>query len=124
MAAVLLFQSGLIDERTTNAFDGATMYLGAAVGMSASVAPNELNSITAELTRQQQLLASREQALVEREIAVQRNPDRSSDVSMRTTYFLAAILFIQLVLIILNYGLDFLRAREREMLRFENTTSG
>jgi len=113
MAFVLLFQSGLVDDRTTGLFSETTDYLAANVGMSVSVAPTEFNAITAELTKQQTLLAQREQAVAEREIAVTLNSGSSnSDTSEYTTYFLAVILFIQLVLIVLNYGLDFLRSRE------------
>ena len=112
MAVVLVFQSGLLDDRTTGLFTSTTSYLGAAVGMSASVAPNEYNTITAELTRQQQLLAEREAAVAEREVAVSLNDSGTGGSTERTTYLLAAILFVQLLLIVLNYALDFLRNRE------------
>ena len=116
MAAVLMFQSGLIDALSTQLFSGATQYLGAAVGMSAAVQPTDYNSSTAELSRQQQLLAAREEAVAEREIAVQLNSNEGSSSSDRTTYLLAALLFVQLVVIVLNYGLDFLRAKEQQSL--------
>ena len=124
MAVVLMFQSGLIDERTTDLYSQTTDYLSAAVGASASVAPTELNMITAELTRQEQMLAAREEAIVEREIAVELNSNAEGSNS-RTTYLLTAILFIQLILIVLNYGLDFLRSREqRELIAANQQTSG
>ena len=115
MSAVLLFQSGTLDERTTAMFSETTDYLSANVGMSASVVPTEYNAITAELTKQKQLLAAREEVLIEREIAVELNSG-ASDSTSHTTYLLAAILFVQLVLLVLNYGLDFLRAREQRTL--------
>lgn len=123
MAAVLLFQSGAIDNRTTALFDQTTAYLGASVGMSVSVEPNELNTMTAELTKQRQLLSAREEALTEREIAVELNAGGGS-TSERTTYLLAAVLFIQLILIVLNYGLDYLRSREHDLFVMRQHTRG
>jgi len=109
MVATLLFQSG---PRTGVLFEGATNYLAANVGMSVGVSPNELNTITAELTRQRTVLAQREELIQEREIELGLNSSAKSEVSGgndRVTYVLAAILFIQLVLIVLNYALDYLR---------------
>lgn len=116
MAVVLVFQSGLLDDRTSDMFTETVEYLGATVGMSASVAPNEFNTITAELTKQKELLAAREAAVSEREIEIELNQGGSVG-SNRTTYLLAAFLFVQLVLIVLNYGLDYLRARERKLVQ-------
>jgi hypothetical protein len=123
MAAVLLFQSGLIDSRTTAVFDQTTSYLGATVGMSVSVEPNEFNTFTTEIARQQQLLSEREEVLTEREIAVALNTGDESATS-RTTYLLAAVLFVQLILIVLNYSLDYLRSREHELFEIRKQISG
>jgi hypothetical protein len=84
-------------------------YLANAVGMSLSVDPTELNMMTAELTNQKRLLDQRETTLREREIEVGLQAGGSNE---RATYVLASILFILLVLIILNYVLDFVRTRE------------
>lgn len=112
-AFILVFQAGLIDERTTALFSQTTAQLSATVGMSVSIAPNEFNEITAELTRQQNLLAQREEQIAQREIDLGLNTDEPT-ANQTTTYILASILFVQLVLIVLNYGLDYLRARERK----------
>jgi hypothetical protein len=112
-AAVLTFQAGLIDERTSELFSQTTHHLSAAVGMSVSVAPTEFNEITAELTKQQNLLAQREDQIAAREIDLGLNSGEPT-AGQTTTYVLASILFVQLLLIILNYGLDYLRVREQK----------
>lgn len=112
-AVILVFQAGIIDDRTTALFSQTAQQLSATVGMSVSVAPNELNQITTELTKQQQLLSQREEEITQREIDLGLNSGEPTS-SQTTTYVLAAIVFIQLVLIVLNYGLDYLRAREQQ----------
>lgn len=107
---VLLFESGLIHESTERLAYNTNLYLANAVGVGASIDPTELNTMTAELTAQKRALDEREAALRDREIAVDLGNSGSTD---KTTYVLAAILFVLLVLIILNYTLDFLRAREQ-----------
>ena len=112
-AIMLVFQAGLVDDRTAALFSQTTSQLSAMVGMSASVAPTEYNTFTAEITKQQNLLAEREEQISEREIALGLNAGEST-ADQTTTYILASILFVQLLLIILNYGLDYLRAREQK----------
>ncbi len=110
-ALMLVFDSGLISDSTARLSNGTQNYLANAVGMTASVAPTELNQFTAQLTEREQELSSREAALREREIAVGLNEGgQTNDYS---TYLLASILFILLVLVILNYVLDYLRSKER-----------
>lgn len=112
-ACVLAFQSGIFSQATAELSQNTGNYLANAVGMSASVAPNELNQYTAALTQKERELAAREAALEERELAIggQTTANGSSDT---TTYLLAGVLFILLVLILLNYTLDFLRATAPE----------
>lgn len=109
-ALVLLFESGLVHQSTAYLALNTHSYLAQAVGMSVAVDPNELNLLTAELTKQQRDLALREAAIAEREIEIGlasgKNPNETS------TYVLAGILFILLVLIVLNYTLDYLRAKQ------------
>jgi len=112
-AVMLVFQAGLVDDRTAAVFSQTTTQLSAMVGMSASVAPTEYNTFTAEITKQQNLLAEREEQISEREIALGLNAGEAT-ANQTTTYILASILFVQLLLIILNYGLDYLRAREQK----------
>ena len=115
-ACVLVFQSGLLSDHTAVLYNQTADNLGAMVGMSASVAPTEHNTITAELTKQKQLLASREEQIAQREIELGLSSgEDSAQPSQVTTYLLAAVLLIQLVLLVLNYGLDYLRARERRL---------
>jgi hypothetical protein len=108
-ALVLLFESGMISQSTAALSMDTHQYLANAVGMSVSVEPTELNMMTAELTNQKRLLDQRETTLREREIEVGLQAGGSNE---RATYVLASILFILLVLIILNYVLDFMRTRE------------
>lgn len=110
-ALVLVFDSGIISESTARLSNGTQNYLASVVGMTASVQPTELNQYTAQLTAKEKELLEREAALKAREIAVGLNTDgqTSKDIS---TYLLASILFILLVLILLNYTLDYIRSRE------------
>lgn len=111
-ALLLLFESGIVDESTVAISRNAHMYVANSVGMSASVAPNELNQITAVLTEREKKLDEREAALAEREIAI--NLSTSGDAnSDKAIFILSSILFILLVLILLNYTLDYLRAQEK-----------
>jgi preprotein translocase subunit SecG len=112
LAFVLIFESGLLIESTKQLSIGTHQYLANAVGMSASIKPNELNRYTAALTQKEKELAEREAALRDREIAVNLSTGSSNNSADRSTYILASILFIILVLIILNYVLDYLRLKE------------
>jgi hypothetical protein len=114
VALLLVFESGLMSDTTARLADNTELYLANAVGVSVGVAPTELNQITAALTARERDLTERELAVAEREIAVNLNTsDSSRDAG---TFILATILFILLVLIILNYALDYVRARERRQI--------
>lgn len=110
-ALVLVFESGLINESTSQISQGTHAYLANAIGMSAGVKPTELNQYTAALTQKERELEAREAALLEREIAVDLETSGvpSNDTAV---YLLSSVLFILLVLILLNYVLDYLRSRE------------
>jgi len=112
MAFVLIFESGLLVRSSGTVAKNVREYLVGAVGMTASVQPTELNQYTAALTQKEQELRDREAALMQREISSGLN-EGSSTNSQVSTYLLASILFILLVLILLNYALDFLRSREQ-----------
>lgn len=109
-ALVLLFESGLVHNSTALLSQNTHQYLANAVGIGATVEPTELNMVTAELTAAKMELAR------EREINVGLAGGQSSD---RAIYILSGILFILLVLIVLNYTLDFLRYREQKSLRLK-----
>jgi hypothetical protein len=109
-ALLLIFESGIVSQSTLLLSVNTHQYLAQAVGMSASVEPTELNSITAELTKQRLLLDNREAALKEREIEVGLR--ESGTTNTTAIYVLSVIVFILLLLIITNYILDYLRVRE------------
>lgn len=114
VASVLVFDAGLFTPLTKEFSDATILYITASVGagMSVSIPPNELNTITAELTAKERALDEREAELKEREIAT-RNFGDSESVDY-STYILSTILFILTVLIVLNYALDWARARDRK----------
>ncbi len=116
VACVLVFEAGLLSQATAQLSDRTELYLANAVGVSVGVAPNEFNQITAALTAREKELEEREMAIAQREISVGIETGEDGGFSVdRGTFILAAILFIQLVLIVLNYVLDFARRREFEL---------
>lgn len=114
-AIALMFESGIISQTTAEMSKGTHSYLANAIGMSASVNPTELNKITADLTAREQDLAAREAALKARQISVNFNSEEGGGDS--SVFVLASILFILLVLILLNYVLDYLRLKEERELK-------
>ncbi len=112
VAIMLVFESGLLSPITAELANNTQSYLANAVGVSVGVAPTELNQMTAALTVREQELEARALALAEREIQVELAAT-SQGIPDRATFVLATILFILLVLIILNYALDYVRAIER-----------
>lgn len=119
VAVVLIFESGILSQSTARLAMNTHRYMANAVGMSAAVEPNELNVLTAELTRQKQDLDGREAVLREREIQV--NLSNGAASNDKATYVLASVLFILLVLIIINYALDYLRSKEKTVLNVQQT---
>lgn len=117
-ALILVFDSGIISQSTARLANGTQAYIATAIGVGASVQPNELNILTAELTSRQRELDAREAALREREIAVDINGIGVANGEY-STYILASILFILLILILLNYTLDYLRFKEAQSTKAE-----
>ncbi len=117
MTAVLIFDSGILFPVTKQLSDTTIVYLanvGSSVG--ASVSPNEINSLSAQIAEQQKNLDLREAELNEREISARSFGSESEmDYSI---YIISAILFIIIVLLMINYVLDFKRVRR---FRYENT---
>ncbi len=122
VAVMLVFEAGLLSDISAHLADNAKEYLANAVGVTVGVAPNEFNQITAALTAKERELEARELALSEREIDVQLNGGGSKTFDTGT-FVLATILFILLVLIVLNYALDYVRSREALLLTKEPTTT-
>lgn len=110
-AIVLLFVSGVIHPYTTELTSITGEYLSAAVGVGAAVEPNGVNQLTAKIAQYETDLAAKE-----REIAVLQGQSNDLLVSGKgifsnqevMTFLLSIVLFIMLVLIVLNYVLDYL----------------
>lgn len=104
LAIALVFDSGLLFKSTALISDQTQNYLATAVGVKVAVAPNEINQLTGRITELETALAK------ERLISVKvgNNSAAAPDYS---TLILSTLLFIMLVLIVLNYALDYLRAR-------------
>ncbi len=123
VAVMLVFEGGLLSPVTAQLADQTELYLANAVGVSVGVAPTELNQMTAALTARERELNERELALSQREIEVGINDGGSIAGFDSGTFVLATILFILLVLIILNYALDYARGRERIRLATQNSAA-
>lgn len=116
LAFVLAFQSGLFSPTTARMTANTQHYLASSVvGVYAQVDPTELNSITAGLTAKEYALAQREKALNERDINVGLNNGSLND--SKTTFVLGVMLFIILVLLVLNYALDYLRYKNQMLVQ-------
>lgn len=123
VAVMLVFEGGLLSPVTAKLADRTELYLANAVGVSVGIAPTELNQMTAALTARDRELDERELAIAEREIEVGLN-DTGTVAGMDSgTFILATILFILLVLIILNYALDYARNKERRRLPQQNVAA-
>ena len=104
--SVLIFDSGLVLEETKLFSTSTQQYLANVVGVKASVEPTQVNQLTARITELEGDLEEKE-----RLIAVSIK-DNSTDEMDRSTLILSIIVGILLVLIILNYILDFVRMRK------------
>lgn len=104
LALVLLFVSGIFSPVTKELSQNTGSYIATAVGINAAVLPNEVNTLSAQLIDRQKELDAREIAVQLKESEVQ-----TADTS---SFIISVILFIILVLIVLNYVLDFMRGRQ------------
>jgi len=102
LALVLLFISGIFLPVTSQLSQDTGKYLASTIGMQASVPSTEINTLSAQLEQ-------RSVELSQREVAVTLKENQSSTDT--TTFILSVVLFVLLVLIILNYVLDFMRGR-------------
>lgn len=123
VAVVLVFESGLISPVTKELSQNAHEYVASAISVGASVAPTEINTLTAKLAVKEKEISELEEALNnrEREIAVNLNTSSTDGSSDMPVYVLSAILFILLVLILLNYVLDFMRRNKPVVDNHEQT---
>jgi hypothetical protein len=115
-ALVLVFQSGLVSDSTAVISYNTQNHLANSIGASASVQPTELSKFTAALTKRDKELSQKEASLNEREIAINLSAAEKNGSSDSVTYILSSILFILLVLILLNYTLDYLREKEQRSI--------
>ena len=111
-AFTLVFDIGLLNEATQKLSLNAQQYVAAAVGVRVGVAQNDVNVLTARITELETELARKE-----REIDVNVDKTASPAGPNTSTFVLSAILFILLVLIVLNYVLDYLRSRRETLPR-------
>jgi hypothetical protein len=102
LALVLLFVSGIISPFTKELATDTSVYLASAIGINAAVMPTEINTLSAQLQQ-------RDLELTQREIAVSLKEEKGNPDM--TTFVLSVVLFLLLVLIVLNYVLDFMRTR-------------
>ncbi len=102
---VLVMDSGLALPQTAALSDQAQQYLLAAVGVHVGVAPNDVNVLTARITELEQELGARDRVIP---VSISQPESGSFNTS---TFLLSLILFMQLVLIVLNYILDYTRGR-------------
>lgn len=110
-AFVLVFDSGILFPVTKQLSQNTFSYLGSVgSGMFASVPQNEINTLTAQISERERTLDAREASLRDREIAA-REYDTSTN-SDYSTYIISVILFIIIVLLVLNYVMDFVRNRK------------
>ncbi len=108
---LLIFDSGLITDKSKFLSISTQQYLANAVSVQVGVAPTEVNQLTARITE-----LEGELAVKERLIAVNLTENTSATMD-KSTLVLSIIVFILLVLILLNYVLDFVRMRRMTILQ-------
>lgn len=118
LAVALLFQSGLVSSTTALMTLSTQSYLANTVGISVGVTPTELNTLTAGLTAKELALDARDRSLTEREIAIGLNGQ--AGMQDKTTFIMGLTLFMVVLLLVLNYALDYIRARQQLPYRQEN----
>lgn len=104
--SVLIFDSGLVLEETKLFSTSTQQYLANVVGVKASVEPTEMNQLTAKITELEGELEEKERLIA---VSIKDNSVGGMD---KSTLILSVIVGILLVLIILNYILDFIRMRK------------
>lgn len=119
LAAALVFQSGMFSNATALMSLQTQTYLANSVGVFVGVAPTELNTITAGLTAKELALDAREKNIKQREIDV--GIDGGAETRDMTTFVLGLVLFIVVLLLVLNYALDYLRSLENKRVRVVNS---
>lgn len=104
--SALIFDSGLVLEETKLFSTSTQQYLANVVGVKASVEPTEMNQLTAKITELEGELEEKERLIA---VSIKDNSVGGVD---KSTLILSIIVGVLLVLIILNYILDFIRMRK------------
>ncbi|KXK00218.1 MAG: hypothetical protein UZ19_OD1000133 [Parcubacteria bacterium OLB19] len=104
--SALIFDSGLVLEETKLFSTSTQQYLANVVGVKASVEPTEMNQLTAKITELEGELEEKERLIA---VSIKDNSVGGID---KSTLILSIIVGVLLVLIILNYILDFIRMRK------------
>lgn len=104
-ALILVFDSGLVTKQSKSLSISTQQYLANAVSIHVGVAPTETNQLTARITELEGELAAKE-----RLIAVNLSDNTTASMD-KSTLILSIIVFLLLILILLNYILDFIRMR-------------
>jgi hypothetical protein len=109
---MLVFDSGIAFPVTKTLSNATVSYLAsvAGSGMFASVPPNEINTLTAQITEQQRALDAREATLHEREIVARQYG--TTETTEYSTYIISVLLFVIIVLLVINYIFDFIRYKQ------------
>jgi hypothetical protein len=95
---------------TSSVLSGGTTFInkiGAQVGISVGVSPNEFTKLAQEVTQKQAEIEAREIAVAEREKALERREETSGIFSLEL--YVTVIAFILLILVLLNFYLDWRR---------------
>ncbi len=104
LSLVLLFVSGILSPVTQQLSSDTGLYLASAIGIKAAVAPTEINILAAQL-------AERDKELTQREIAIDLKEAKTAIMPDLATFILSIAVFVLLVLMVLNYALDYRRSR-------------
>lgn len=124
VAFLLVFDSGLLSPKTAEVSQVTQHLLANAVGVKASVAPNELNVLTARITELETELSKKDRELNVAQAAYPTSGDGRIFGFVPSTFVLSTILFILLVLVSLNYVLDYYRMKHYfALLRKERQTT-
>ena len=106
---ILIFDSGLLFGETKGMSLLAQQHIANVVGVKVGVAPTEVNQLTARITELETELEAKD-----RLIAV--NVKDNSYNYDKSTLILSVIVFILLILILVNYALDFIRMRKMVLI--------
>jgi len=116
-ALTLVFDSGFAIPATEGMSSLTQQHLASVVGVTLGVAPNDVNVLTTRITELETELEAKE-----RLIAVNLQDANSAGSFDVSTFVLSIIVFILLVLIVLNYALDYVR-QKKVTSNYESTTS-